>query len=645
MTGRNGTEGGAASSGGKSVGRGRNGKDAREVVRAAVEGALPALGVPYDIPFGFEMRPDGLYRQPAGDNAKPFRVCGYFEILGEARAEGQDGWGLLLRWLDRDGQEHEWIMPRRLLAGEAAEVRQRLSDCGLDVAATEGARKALVSFLSDVKIAARVRTLPQTGWYRPSGGVPCFVLPDRTLGPAIGEIVRLDIDPLPTIYRECGTITEWRADVAGRCVGNSRAIFAVSCSFAAPLLHLLGEEGGGFNFRGESSKGKTTLIDLAASVWGAPSKTGADSFVRQWRSTSNALEATAAAHNHVLLPMDELGQADPREVPETLYMLANGAGKDRAKAGGGNRRSTTWLTLVLSSSEESAARLAEAAGRRIKAGQEVRLLDIPAIVPGAHGCFEELHGAADGKGFAQMLRRAAIAQHGTAGPAFVEWLALRLMTDADWPAEGLGPQVRDWCLSHVPAGADGQVQRAGQRFGLVAVAGELASEARIAGWHTGTATAAVGAIFSAWLQDRGSTGSREDQHLLAAFRRFMGMHGSARFEVVREPQDEGSQVEAPLPEGVRTINRAGWRWREVSEIGEQAWIFGMIPEVFDTEIAQPLGMEGREARARLGKAAMIIGEKEGGELRWAVRRRRIPSVGRPRLIIAAPAIMEGIAAE
>jgi uncharacterized protein (DUF927 family) len=612
----------------------------RAAIRAAVTEAPPAPGVPGKMPVGFEWRDDGLYRDP-GEGKSSFRVCGRFDILGETRQEGSDGWGLLLAWKDRDGTPHEWIMARRMLAGEAAEVRQRMADCGLDVSGHDGARRALVQFLSDVKVSGRVRTVGLTGWHKPASGGAVFVLPTRTIGNLTGEVVRLDLDPAPAVYRARGTVQGWQAEVAARCTGNTRAVFAVACGFAGPLLPLVGDEGGGFNFRGESSKGKTTLIDVAASVWGAPSKTGADSFVRQWRSTANALEATAAAHNHCLLPMDELGQADPREVPEILYALGNGQGKARSMAGGGNRRTTTWLTLLLSSSEESAARLAEAAGRRVKAGQEIRLLDVPAVVPGGHGCFEELHGLADGKAFSQALRHAAIDQHGTGGPAFVEWLAEQMARAPDLIGDTLHPRVRAWCAAHVPSGADGQVQRAGQRFGMVALAGELATKAGITGWPHGAAAEAVAAIFRAWLQSRGSTGSREDQHLFAAFRRFLNLHGNARFEIVRDtPDDAGAQNEPPLPDGGKTILRAGWRWQDVTATGERVWTLGISPEVFDAEIAQPLGMEGAEARSRLGKSGLIVGKQESGELRWT-QKHRIHGNGRPRLIIVHPSALDG----
>jgi putative DNA primase/helicase len=620
---------------------GTNGKKrapARDAIRAAVSGSIVVDETTFTMPYGFEMRPDGLWRDP-GEGKAPYRICGPFEVMAESRPEDGSEWGLLLTWNDRDGRRHEWNMPRRLLAGEAVEVRARLAACGLDVSATQGARIALVQFLAAFRTAARVRTVPRTGWHRPPAGGAAFILPDRSIGVVPGEIIRLDLDPLPTIYGERGTLEDWKAKVAAPCVANTRLVFGVACAFAAPLLPLIGDEGGGFNLRGESSKGKTTVIDVAASVWGPPSKTGPDSFVRQWRTTSNALESTAAAHNHALLPMDEMGQADPKEVPETLYMLAHGTGKDRARAGGGNRRGTTWLTLVLSSSEESAARLADQAGRRIKAGQEIRMLDVPAIVPGGYGCFDHIHGATDGSAFAQALRRSVIMQYGTAAPAFLEYIAGRLLWEPDFVAQVILAGVEQWCLLHVPKGVDGQVQRAARRLALVAIAGELATAAGITGWDIDEAADSVATIFRDWLADRGSSGSREDQYLFAAFRKFIALHGAARFEVVKEPGEEADalQSEPPLPEGGRvTMNRAGWRWQEKTEAGERVWVYGIVPEVFDTEIASPIGMDGREARARLGKAGLIRPKVEDGETRWTFKARRIPGHGRPRLIVAMP---------
>lgn len=593
---------------------------------------------------GFVMREDGLYASPPNDDDPPYKICGPFEVVAEGRGvDGSHGWALLLRWHNRDEEEVEWLMPREMIAGDGTEVRKRFASGGLDVSGQEAHRRKIREYLSAVKVPARVRIVQQTGWHQPKDGGPVFVLPDRVIRADAGEDVRLDMDPLPSVYRSGGTLDGWRHEVARRCAGNTRLVFGVAAAFAVPLLPLVGDEGGGINLRGESSKGKTTIIDAAASVWGQASKTGPDAFVRPWRATSNGLEGVASAHNHALLPMDEMGQMEPRELGETLYMLANGAGKERARAGGGNRRAVTWLTLVLSSSEESARSIAQQAGRHIKAGQEVRLLDIPAVVPGGHGCFDDVHDEGDGASFAKALRRAVRVEYGTAAPAFLQWLVERLAAEPDFVREEITPRAERWVAEVVPAGADGQVVRAAGRLALVAAAGELATRAGITGWSAGEAERAVACVFRDWLREWGGIGSREDHNLRLGFRRWVLSHGAARFETVRERDesgDAGEQNAPKLPDREKTIYRAGWRWQEHDDSGEPFWVYGILPEVFADEVTTPLGMEKRDACARLWKAQMIRANKESGRTRWTIRPRQIPGHGRPRLIVTDSRMLE-----
>ena len=75
-------------------------------------------------------------------------------------------------------------------------------------------------------------------------------------------------------------------------------------------------EGGGFSFEGGSSSGKTTALQVAASVWGGPGH------VKSWRVTDNALEGVAALHNDGLLILDEVGQVNARVLSEAAYMRA-----------------------------------------------------------------------------------------------------------------------------------------------------------------------------------------------------------------------------------------------------------------------------------------------------------------------------------
>src|SRR5262249_48564482 len=162
-------------------------------------------------------------------------------------------------------------------------------------------------------------------------------------------------------------------------------------AFAAPLLTLLGLEGGGVHYRGPSSEGKTTAALMAASVWGEPER------VESWRATANGLEGVASGHNDNLLVLDELKQIDPHQAASVAYMLANGSGKRRGRPHGGTRPRLTWKVLFLSTGEISLAQHVEAVGLRVHAGQEVRLIDLPADAGQGFGIFERFYGHTSGQ--------------------------------------------------------------------------------------------------------------------------------------------------------------------------------------------------------------------------------------------------------
>lgn len=91
-------------------------------------------------------------------------------------------------------------------------------------------------------------------------------------------------------YRVGGELAGWQEGLARYAVGNSRLAFAMSAAFAGPLLLPAEAESGGFHFRGGSSIGKTTALQVAGSIWGERD------FPRTWRATSNGLESVALMH-------------------------------------------------------------------------------------------------------------------------------------------------------------------------------------------------------------------------------------------------------------------------------------------------------------------------------------------------------------
>ncbi|MEJ0047261.1 MAG: DUF927 domain-containing protein [Rhodospirillales bacterium] len=235
------------------------------------------------------------------------------------------------------------------------------------------------------------------------------------------------------------------------------------------------------NLHGDSRSGKTTCGIVSASVWGGdPSGDGAIGAVRSWRSTSNSTEAVAALHSDIGLVMDELGQADARDVGACQYMLASGQGKSRLDRGVGLRAVLRFRVFFLSTGETTlAAKMAEA-GIKMKAGQGVRLVDVPADDGAGTGAFTDLHGAESAGAFAQELREAAIRYYGTPMRAYIAYLIGRIEREP-----GFADQLKDeidriataWLA---PFGAhSGQARTVARRFALIALAGNLATDAGI----------------------------------------------------------------------------------------------------------------------------------------------------------------------
>ena len=562
-----------------------NREGGRDAIRAAIAGApaVPQQAAPSPepadtVPDGeggrLVMEPHGLVKRSEG--RRPVRISGYFEVLSQTRDDDAIAWGLLLRFHDPDGILQQVVVTRDQFTGDGGELKNMLARRGLYVNPSQAARGALNEYLSRVVSDKRARVVNRTGWHK-IDGVRVFVLPGRTFGSPPVEVIYQPSARDVALFNQAGTLDQWRDEVAALCAGNSRLMLAVSAAFAGPLLEIVGEEGGGLHFRGASRVGKTTALRVAASVWGDEAGSGAGGYIRQWRATGNALEGVAAAQSDTLLPLDELGQADPREVGDTAYLLASGLGKARSDRTGGLRAPIRFRVLFLSTGELSRADKIAEAGRKVKAGQEVRLVDIPADAGAGMGLFEELHDVASAEELTQHLRVATTGAYGVAAPVFLEHMVALAAAEPDLSSRlrmWMDSLLDDWMQTRPDAG--GQVRSVTRRFAMIAVAGELATQAGITGWVPSLAGVAAGICFEAWLSERGTTGAREDAQAVSQLRDFITTNGLSRFEDWRDPEQreghQGDPSRLPLPtDRFRIANRAGWRRQVLEDFSPVAW--------------------------------------------------------------------------
>ncbi|QOR40101.1 DUF927 domain-containing protein [Billgrantia diversa] len=478
-------------------------------------------------------RPAGLWwhgtRQRGGELIQEdIRVADPIEVMAISRDEHGSNFGRQLRFMNAEGEYRRRVLPMRLLSEGGADLRRELLDMGHTHSLQH--RNKLADFIMESRPEARIVAATTTGWH---DNARAFVLPHRTLG---NQDYSFSADAMRHSYFEMrGSLEGWRAEVAGRAKGNPILIFCLCVALAGPLIWPARQQaagGLGFNLRGASSKGKTTGLQAAASVWGSPQ------FLRPWSATGNGLEALTASQNDTCLVLDELSQASPFEAGNMVYMVANGVGKQRAARTGGIRDAQRWRLMMLSSGERTLASHLSEAGKATKAGQDARLLDIPATGR-RYGAFDDPQGMVPSD-FANAIKSATAEHYGHAGIAFIEHL---LMYGHELP--GLYNKLMQ--TPPFSAESDGVASRAAGAFGLLAMAGELATEAGITGWSEGEAMDAVSTCFGLWKTERGSL-PPEEAAILEGVNDFIQRHGDARFGSLYPDTNESR----------RTNDRAGF---------------------------------------------------------------------------------------
>src|SRR5262245_42702275 len=186
------------------------------------------------------------------------------------------------------------------------------------------------------------------------------------------------------LHGDVRALAAWQNGIGRLVAGQRLGVLAISTAFAGLLVHLAGPDGGGIHVKGPASMGKTAWAHAAASVWGS-----GETYVRSWRNTANAIEGAAVLATDTVLVLDELGVIDSRELNAAVYQLAIGSGKGRARRDGSMRTPASWRVMLVSTGKIStASKIEEDRNRKAKAGQEVRVLDIPADAGKGYGAFD-----------------------------------------------------------------------------------------------------------------------------------------------------------------------------------------------------------------------------------------------------------------
>lgn len=177
-----------------------------------------------------------------------------------------------------------------------------------------------------------------------------------------------------------GSKEKWESITKALIQTNPFQATVMGFAVASAGLDFIGDsEPGVFHVYGDSSAGKTTTLQISASLIGrATNPRDPSSWIRGWRTTDNGLEKPLSDTNHAPLMLDEIHAAPARtDWQATAYMIANGRGKERMKHTTEARKTSTWCLNVLSSGEVSMSeKIRSSAKGQVPGGLAFRVIDL-----------------------------------------------------------------------------------------------------------------------------------------------------------------------------------------------------------------------------------------------------------------------------
>lgn len=378
----------------------------------AVEGTQLPKG------WGFQGNTGALYQIRAGATTlvshQPIVVTGRYENLTDGSV------GLTVSW--RDGYRWQSVKRGRDYFAVQSKLVE-LSNVGFP-ATSVNARK-LVEYIHDFEahnrhVMPEYRAVEQLGWIE--GG---FLIGTTYLNSQGEELSADDPQSVTFIaadtgdeqfikgFQTSGSLENWILMI-DKIKHYPKVITGVYASFASVLIDLLGANLFIFEWAGETSKGKTTAMRLAASVWGNPEERG-EGIIKKWNTTLVNLERIASISNHLPVFLDDTKEGDPKMLPRTVYQLTSGQGKGRGSTRG-TQRTKFWRNIIFSTGEQQITSFSNDGGA---VGRTISVVGLP-FKQTDHETFK----------LVRELEQTAKMNYGHAGRTFVSWL---IRNREKWP--------------------------------------------------------------------------------------------------------------------------------------------------------------------------------------------------------------------
>jgi len=282
-----------------------------------------------------------------------------------------------LAWV-RDGHWKYHTSPRGVVSHRTKIVE--LADLGFPV--TTDNAKHIVTFLRafedcNLKSLPMVRCAQKLGWQGPlAKGYPYgFLLGEESwhagrTHPAKSSLTEGPVGSwsknrigfraetpgearIASAFSREGSLEGWK-DAIAWLENYPTAATAVIASLVPPLLPIIKAPNFVLDVANPTSTGKSTVLKVAASVWGDPDERSPTTPLSSWDATAVWLERTAALRNCLPMFLDDTKRARyPSQVSSVIYELTGGQGRGRGKIKG-IAKVENWHTVLITTGEERA---------------------------------------------------------------------------------------------------------------------------------------------------------------------------------------------------------------------------------------------------------------------------------------------------
>lgn len=382
------------------------------------------------VPRPYRLKSSGLYvvaikeDKLTGTEFEEERIIAYAPIVMTARLRDADSdeFDIKLAWQtsgvwDQALFRRDMVLDHRKLPSAALNGLPLTSLNAKDVTAYLAAYENL-----NLAAIPKVLVTRRCGW-REVNEKPTFVLGSRIIGnnslqalqtnTSPGELIgeeglRLVTDNSGTLelvsaLRPGGSLAAW-LDAVRLIERFPRAMLAIYGALTAPLLYVLEAPNFIIDYCGDTSIGKTTVQNVAASVWGYPSG-GHGGLVVAWNATQVFTERYAELLNDLPIILEDSQTGDPRSLARAIYMLANGVGRGRGSPRG-LRGVTRWRGVTISSGERPLSSVTQDGGATART---ITMWGPP-------------FGSRQEGELVRKLSGLVNTNFGHAGPTFIEWL-------------------------------------------------------------------------------------------------------------------------------------------------------------------------------------------------------------------------------